>query len=113
MFKNMKLGLRLGLGFGAILCFAGALAVTGAGTLSSVLSGFRVVTNDILPRRDIATKAIDRANDYARAFSIIVVSEGMPGIDRVSLKSAEGIINGPKVASNSITALQDLSLIHI
>ncbi|MDB5989992.1 MAG: methyl-accepting chemotaxis protein [Herbaspirillum sp.] len=107
MFKNMKLGLRLGLGFGMILCFAAALALTGARTLYSVLSGFRVVTNDVLPRKEIANQAIERANDYARAFSIIIVSSGRPGVDPVSIKNAEGIISGPKVASNGITALQD------
>ena len=94
MFKNMKLGLRLGLGFGMILCFAAALALTGARTLFSVLSGFRVVTNEILPRREIANQAIERANDYARAFPIVIVSSGRPGIDPASIKNAEGIILG-------------------
>ncbi|MET3120295.1 methyl-accepting chemotaxis protein [Undibacterium sp. GrIS 1.8] len=105
--NNLKIGTRLALGFGLVLCFAGALALTGAGTLSSVMSRFRVVTDDILPKTNIANQNIQAAYDYARAFTYIVTSAGRPGVDAAAIQRSQSILaDTVKLVNDNMATLE-------
>ena len=107
MFKKVKLGTRLALGFGAILCLATVLALSGLGALASVTDGFKVVTNDIWPKTDIANQNIQAAYDYARAFSYIVISEGKAGVDAGAIQAAHGaLIDTVKLVNDNVASLE-------
>ncbi len=107
MFKTMKLGTRLALGFGTILCFSAVLAFTGASMLSSVMGGFREMKNDILPKTDIANQNIQAAYDYARAFAFIVTSGGHAGVEPAAIARAEAILaTTVKLVNDNTTILE-------
>lgn len=110
MFKNMKLGTRLALGFGTILCFAAVLALTGASMLSSVMGGFREMKNDILPKTDIANQNIQAAYDYARAFAFIVTSGGRAGVEPAAIERAEAILAATVKLVNDNTVILEKHL---
>ena len=105
--NNLKIGTRLALGFGLVLCFAGALALTSAGTLSSVMSRFIVVTDDILPKTNMANQNIQAAYDYARAFAYIVTSGGRPGVDAAAIQRSQGILaDTVKLVNDNMATLE-------
>ncbi|GAA4026304.1 methyl-accepting chemotaxis protein [Actimicrobium antarcticum] len=92
MLNNLRIGIRLGGAFGLVLCFAAALAITGILTLSSVMGSFRIVTNSVLPKTELANQNIQAAYDYARAFAYIVTSDGRPGADQASIARARSVL---------------------
>jgi methyl-accepting chemotaxis protein len=111
MFRNMKIGTKLGLGFGAMLCMAAVLAFYSIGSLNSLVSSFQVVTDDIWPRTRIANQNIQDAYDYARAFTFIVTSEGKPGISVEETEHAHGVLDETvKRVNDSIALLHTLPL---
>lgn len=109
MLNQFKLSVRLWLGFGLVLVFAGSLAVTGTSALSSVMSRFRIVSNDVLPKTRIATQNIGAAYDYARAFAYIVTSEGRPGVDEASIQRARAaLVDTVKLVNQNVATLEKL-----
>ena len=104
---NMKLGTRLGFGFGTVLVLAAAIAIGGGSALRSVMNSFRVVTSDVWPKSDIANQNIQAAYDYARAFAYIVTSEGRADADAALLKAANGVLTDTVKAVNANVARLD------
>lgn len=101
---NMKLGTRLGFGFGTVLVLAAVIAIGGGSALKSVMNSFRVVTSDVWPKSDIANQNIQAAYDYARAFAFIVTSEGRADADAALLKAANGVLTDTVKAVNTNVA---------
>ena len=89
---TIKLGARLGLSFGVVLVLAASIAIGGATALRAVMGSFRVVTNEVLPKSDIASNNIREAYDYARAFAYLVTSESRADADKQSLQAAQGVL---------------------
>ncbi len=59
MFKNMKIGTRLGLGFGLVLLLLSVIAFVGITRLSAVQDNFDVVVNE----NNVKIKAISNMRD--------------------------------------------------
>jgi methyl-accepting chemotaxis protein len=105
----MKLGARLGLSFAAVLVLSALIAVGGSAALRSVMGSFRVVTNDVLPKSDIANSNIQAAYDYARAFAFIVTSEGRADVDAAALKAAKGaLVDTVKLVNDNVAKLEPM-----
>lgn len=67
MFKNMKIGTRLGFGFGAVLLLLAAVAVTGIKELSVINEITSRITTRDWKKVVIANEIVDLVNDQARA----------------------------------------------
>ena len=103
---KLKLGTRLGLGFGSVLVLSVGIALAGGSALRSVMNGFRVVTSDVWPKTAIANENIQGAYDYARAFAYIVTSEGRKDADATSMKAAHDVlIDTVKVVNDNVAKL--------
>ena len=109
MFKNMKVGVRLTLGFGVMLFMAAAMAFAGLNALSSVMAGLKTVTGEALPKTTIANRNIQAAYDYARAFAYIVTSEGRAGANAAALQKArEALVDTVKAVNDNVATLEKL-----
>jgi methyl-accepting chemotaxis protein len=76
MFKNMKIGTRLGFGFGAVLLLLAAIAVTGIKELSVINEITSRITSKDWKKTVIANEIIDLVNDQARAnFELLLLTD--------------------------------------
>jgi methyl-accepting chemotaxis protein len=67
MFKNMKIGVRLGLGFGFVLTLLVAISVLAYARLSTLNSEIGDMVNDKFPKTVVANGIVDQINVIARA----------------------------------------------
>ncbi|MBS1140574.1 MAG: Histidine kinase, region:Bacterial chemotaxis sensory transducer, partial [Proteobacteria bacterium] len=67
MFKNLKIGVRLGLGFGFVLILLTAISVISYTRLSSLNESINLMVNDRFPKTVIANEVVDQINIVARA----------------------------------------------
>ncbi|MFA6189848.1 MAG: methyl-accepting chemotaxis protein [Sulfuricurvum sp.] len=63
MFKNMKIGAKLGLGFGILLTLLTIIAIMGIMRLGDMNAGMAEVADDKFPKVMMLTEIKDRAND--------------------------------------------------
>ncbi|MBV8667073.1 MAG: MCP four helix bundle domain-containing protein [Burkholderiaceae bacterium] len=107
MLKNMKVSAQLWVGFGAVLLSAAIIALSGNWALARLADGFRSVTDDVVPKTNIANQNIQAAYDYARAFSFIVTSEGRTDVDAAALGRAHDVLTDTvKIVNDNMTALE-------
>ncbi|MBA5606225.1 MCP four helix bundle domain-containing protein [Duganella sp. FT3S] len=105
----MRIGVRLTLGFGAMLAMAAVLAVVGIQALSSLKGEMDAVTRATLPKMTLANHNIQAAYDYARAFAYIVTSEGLQGADAAALQVAHGqLTDTVKEVNQNVAALEPM-----
>lgn len=106
---NVDLRIRLGVGFGAILLLVAAIAIGGVASLRTVMTSFHVVTNEVLPKSDIANNNIREAYDYARAFAFIVISEGRADANPAAMKAAYLMLDSTvKAVNKNIEVLEKM-----
>ncbi len=67
MFKNMKIGMRLGLGFGLIVVLLITMSITTIMQMKTIAGKLDLVVNDRFPKTVIANNIIDEINVIARA----------------------------------------------
>ncbi len=67
MFKNMKIGVRLGLGFGSVVLLMVTIGVIGITRLGSLNAKVDDMINDKYPKTVMANNIIDQVNIVARA----------------------------------------------
>jgi methyl-accepting chemotaxis protein len=67
MFTNMKLGVRLGLGFAVVLLLMLVLAVVSYTRFSALNTAVETVVDDYFPKTVMANEAVDQINITARA----------------------------------------------
>jgi methyl-accepting chemotaxis protein len=67
MFKNMKIGMRLGLGFGLIMVLLITMSVTTIMQMKTISGKLDTVVNDRFPKTVIANEIINNVNIVARA----------------------------------------------
>jgi methyl-accepting chemotaxis protein len=98
MFKNMKIGLRLGITFGIISLLIVVLAIYTIGNLSNIGSDTMLLVNDRMPKAINTNKIIEEVNEISRAVRDMVIlddpakiSEEDARID-ISRKNAGAII---------------------
>ena len=73
MFKHMKIGTRLLLGFGLVLLLMGVIAFIGLSRLSQLNEGTDKIVNDRFPKTVLANSIISLVNDNARATRNIII----------------------------------------
>ena len=73
MFKNMKIGMRLGLGFGLTITLMAIIAVISLSRLSDMNSSINRLTDDRWPKTVWANDMIDLVNENGRATRNIVI----------------------------------------
>ncbi|MBY0579362.1 MAG: methyl-accepting chemotaxis protein [Burkholderiales bacterium] len=74
MFKNMKIGMRLGLGFGLILFLLSVTALIGIGQLGELNRNVGSVLNDRYPKTSAANEIAFRAMDNTRIILNIILN---------------------------------------
>jgi methyl-accepting chemotaxis protein len=67
MFKHMKIGMRLGLGFGLVLILLAVIAFIGITRLAELNAGIEKIVNDRYPKTIWANKIVDNVNLIARS----------------------------------------------
>ena len=67
MFKNMKIGMRLGLGFGVVLLLLLAVALVGVTRMASMNDNISNIVNDKYPKTVWANNIVDNINVIARS----------------------------------------------
>src|ERR1035437_3083551 len=65
MFKNLKIGVRLGIGFGLVLVLLVVVATLASVQLSSLNSGIGIMVNDRFPKTVVLNDTIDNVNQVA------------------------------------------------
>jgi len=82
MFKNMKIGVRLGIGFAiicAFLCIVGALSING---LYSLNTSIEKIVSDRYPKTVVANDITDNINLIARCLRNMILIDDREGIQK-------------------------------
>jgi methyl-accepting chemotaxis protein len=74
MFKNLKLGLKLAIGFGSVVLLLIVVAVVGIMRVSELDSNIENMVNDKYPKTVIANSIIDIVNEDARSLRNVIIS---------------------------------------
>jgi methyl-accepting chemotaxis protein len=75
MFSNMRIGMRLGLGFGLVLVLLAAIAFIGITRLSAVQGNFDVAINENAAKIRLANNMINQVNIIARSARNMALAE--------------------------------------
>ena len=82
MFKNMKIGMRLGAGFGLVLVLLSAIAFIGITRLGNLNEDMDGMINDRYPKTVLANNISEQVGDIARAMRNILLMEKQEEIDK-------------------------------
>jgi len=90
MFKNMKIGVRLGLGFMVLVALLIAVAVVGTTRLAALYEDTSLIVNDRVPKVEMVNDVIDELNKSARYIRNILLMTDKDQIkgEEASLKQA-------------------------
>ncbi|HEX5363345.1 MAG TPA: methyl-accepting chemotaxis protein [Gallionella sp.] len=77
MFKNMKIGVRLGLGFGLVLLLLAIVTFIGVTRLSDLNDGMDKLANDRWPKVEKMQQMRDLTNDNARAIRNMMLTDDL------------------------------------
>src|SRR3569623_2311561 len=84
MFKNMKIGLRLGLGFGLVLFMLLGIAVLSINRLNELNNEVNRLAQDLCPKAVSANHIIDLVNMNAIAARDLILHDDEAGMARQS-----------------------------
>ncbi len=73
MFKNLKIGVRLGLGFGLVVLLMIVLGIVGIVRVAELNDNIKMLVDDLYPKTVIANKIIDGVNEDARSVRNIIL----------------------------------------
>lgn len=88
MLSNMKIGVKLALGFGVTALLLAIVLFSGLNGLSKVNEEVTTITEDLFPKTVMANEMIDAINDNARALRNLIISDD-PEIEREGLSRFE------------------------
>jgi methyl-accepting chemotaxis protein len=91
MFKNMKIGMRLMLGFGTVLALMVLSGIFAVVELSSIHNSVEKVATDRLPKMIQANEAIDQANVIARALRNMLLLSDPGKIEQEDARVVESL----------------------
>ncbi|HMK65669.1 MAG TPA: MCP four helix bundle domain-containing protein, partial [Thermodesulfobacteriota bacterium] len=89
MLKNMKIGMRLGVGFGVIALLLAVVAVLSITRLASIGNSVDQAVNDRYPKTEIANDIIDQANGSARFIRNMIIFDNKDEIQKESARLDE------------------------
>ena len=95
MFKNMKIGMRLGLGFGLVLVLLSVIAFIGITRLSQMNEAMDKIVNDRYPKTVLANDILDNINVIARSMRNTLIMDKREQIEKEleRIQEARKIIN--------------------
>jgi len=73
MFKNLKIGVRLGIGFGLVVILLVVIGVLGITRVSDLDGKIEMLVSDLYPKTVIANNIIDHVNEDARSVRNIIL----------------------------------------
>jgi len=79
--KNLKIGIRLAIGFGVAVFLLAVVLFTGLNNLSTVNDNVKIITHDLFPKTVLANEIIDKLNTYSNAIREMVI-ENDPSNDQ-------------------------------
>jgi len=103
MFKNMKIGMRLGLGFGLVLVMLVAIAFIGISKLADLNENVDILVQDRYPKTVLGNDVIDDVNKIDRAM-LSVVLENDPVLEK---KYLDSIVEADKEIKDRLDKLQE------
>ena len=102
MFKNMKIGMRLGLGFGLVLVLLSVIAFVGVTRLATLNAEVEDLVKDKYPKTVMANDIIDNINLAARSMRNVLIMEKRDEIQH----EIERISNAHKVTQDRLEKLE-------
>ena len=105
MFGNLKIGMRLGLGFGLVMVLLAAISIFAVNRLTQLDEGINDVVNDKFPKTVIANDIAEQLNNQARAVRSAMVANLMnrPADVKVEL---DKIAPARKIIADDIAKLE-------
>ena len=82
MFKNIKIGMRLGAGFATVVLLMIAIAFIGITRLSSLNEGIEQIIKDKYPKTVVANDVISHVNIIARSMRNTIIMDKQEQIDK-------------------------------
>ena len=104
MFKNMKIGMRLGLGFGIVLILLAVIAFIGITRLGSINEGLSDVINDKYPKTVMAGDIKDNINQIARSMRNMLLMDDKAKVQ----KELETVQESRKIIKERMEKLQEV-----
>ncbi|MCL5063361.1 MAG: methyl-accepting chemotaxis protein [Nitrospirae bacterium] len=102
VFKNMKIGTRLVLGFGMLIMLMLVIAFTGVTRLASIDKQLDVIVHDRYPKTVWANNIIDGVNRIARSMRNILIMDDKNSV----IKEIEGIRESRKNIGENVDKLE-------
>ncbi|MBK1680491.1 methyl-accepting chemotaxis protein [Rhodocyclus tenuis] len=78
MFKNIKIGTRLGLGFGLVLLLLASISVTSLLRIADLTSATSLIVDDRIPKIEMSTELTENALMIGRSARNLLISESLP-----------------------------------
>jgi len=105
MFKNMKIGMRLGLGFALVLVLLAAVAFVGINRLSGLNDNIDILVKDRYPKTVWANDIIDNVNTIARSMRNILIYKSL--LDRDTSKQIDRIQSSRTIIAEQMKKLDE------
>ena len=74
MFKNLKIGMRLGFGFGVVLLFLALIAALSVSRINELNDNTMLVVNDRIPKIEMANEVVENIFTVARSSRNLLIS---------------------------------------
>jgi len=104
MFTNMKIGTRLGLGFGLVLLLLGTIAFIAITRMANLNDNIDKIVNDRYPKTVIANDVIDNINKIARSMRNMLIMKDPEQIK----KELDRVQDARKVIKESLDKLEKI-----
>lgn len=96
MLRNLKLGLRLGVGYGVIILLIIVMAVFSITQVSKISADVNIIVNDLFPKTVIANGIINQINAVARILRNMVIIKDVAEIEKENQRLEEARNNATK-----------------
>ena len=104
MFKNLKIGMRLGMGFAVVVVLMMAIAVIGITRMGQINDVTTKIVDDRWPKTVMANDIIYNVNVVARSLRNVIVYKAL--LNRDVSKQIERIMDARKVVADRYTKLE-------
>ncbi len=107
-FNNLKIGVRLGLGFGAVCAFLVGVAAGGTYSAQRIGHGVDDIVGDKWPKTVIANDIVDGVNGNALQLAYAMMLEGVPGMEEEVKRRRDAVDVIAKKNSENFAKLEKL-----
>ncbi|NMB82535.1 MAG: hypothetical protein GYA14_12030, partial [Ignavibacteria bacterium] len=95
MLSNIKIGVKMAIGFGVAILLLGVILVKALGSFSDINDQVNLITDDLFPKTVLANEMINAVNDNARALRNMLLSND-PTVREETMKRfdwAKGVVD--------------------